>query len=288
MKNRTGMIGSLRRRMGTGPYMILVCAMLMMFLLPAGNAGALPIILSSNADLDYIALLSSSLNESFLPSTTSYTANTSINNTSVSVKTSNGYASVTVNGTPLPSQTWCDAIMLTPGSNLITIIVTAQDGVTTKTYTVNLNYTPPGSSNANLSSIGRSTGGIVPAFAPATTSYSSPAPDSPAQLAATPEDSGATIRINGAVVASGAWSPAIPLTPGSNPINIVVTAADGVTTKTYTVNLTYTPPGSSNANLSSIGSSTGGIVPAFAPATTSYSSPAPDSPAQLAATPEDS
>ncbi len=50
-------------------------------------------------------------------------------------------------------------------------------------------------------------------------------------------DTGATIRINGTVVASGSSSSSIVLAEGDNEITVVVTAEDGGTFETYTVNL---------------------------------------------------
>ncbi len=51
-------------------------------------------------------------------------------------------------------------------------------------------------------------------------------------------NAGSTVKINGVPVASGSASQSIPLLLGDNPIAVVVTAADGVTTKTYTTTVT--------------------------------------------------
>ena len=84
----------------------------------------------------------------------------------------------------------------------------------------------------------------------------------------TASDTNATIRVNGTIVASGSASANIPLTVGSNTINVVVTAQDGTTTNTYTI--TVTRASSSNADLSNLTVSQGTLTPAFATATTSY------------------
>jgi hypothetical protein len=47
--------------------------------------------------------------------------------------------------------------------------------------------------------------------------------------------------VNGNAVSSGSASPPIALSVGSNPVAIVVTAQDGVTTRTYTVAINYIP-----------------------------------------------
>jgi hypothetical protein len=54
-------------------------------------------------------------------------------------------------------------------------------------------------------------------------------------------DPSATIEVNGTTVASGSTSPALALSVGSNPIAIVVTAGDGVTVKSYGVDVGYLP-----------------------------------------------
>ena len=51
----------------------------------------------------------------------------------------------------------------------------------------------------------------------------------------TSADSNATITVNGGTTASGSASGVMNLSVGANPINVIVTAQDGVTTKTYTV-----------------------------------------------------
>src|SRR5690606_34014361 len=48
-------------------------------------------------------------------------------------------ATITVNGTAVTSGNASGAIALNVGSNTITTVVTAQDGTTTKTYTVTVN-----------------------------------------------------------------------------------------------------------------------------------------------------
>ncbi len=54
-------------------------------------------------------------------------------------------------------------------------------------------------------------------------------------LTPTASDSFATITVSGAIVASGAPSAPIVLSMSYTPVTVVVTAVDGITTKTYTV-----------------------------------------------------
>jgi len=80
-------------------------------------------------------------------------------------------------------------------------------------------------------------GVLSPAFTPATTSYTTTVNNSVTAVTITPStgDTTATITVNGTMVASGTESCDIPLSVGLNIINTVVTARDGITTKTYTI-----------------------------------------------------
>lgn len=116
-------------------------------------------------------------------------------------------------------------------STKVTIIVTAEDAVTSKTYTINLTKQASAqSSNANLKSITLSAGSL--SFNAATTSYSVSVANSVASVTVTAEaeDSNANVTITP--------SSSVPLTAGSTtPITIEVIAKDG-TPKTYTISVT--------------------------------------------------
>ncbi|MFL5811108.1 MAG: cadherin-like beta sandwich domain-containing protein, partial [Flavisolibacter sp.] len=101
---------------------------------------------------------------------------------------------------------------------------------------------PAVSNNARLSNLTISQGTLTPAFTPGNTGYNDAVPNSVSSLTVTPTaaDAGATIqvRINGGsftTVTSGTASPSLSLNVGNNPIDVKVTAADGITTKTYTI-----------------------------------------------------
>ena len=97
-----------------------------------------------------------------------------------------------------------------------------------------------GPTNADLSNLTLSAGTLLPAFAADAISYMVSVPDSVTSTTVTPTvlNAGSTVKINGVPVASGSASQSIPLLLGDNPIAVVVTAADGVTTKTYTTTVT--------------------------------------------------
>jgi len=110
--------------------------------------------------------------------------------------------------------------------------------VTTKTYT--LTVTRAASNNANLGALLPSAGSLSPAFAAATVSYSLSVPHSQGTIRITPKtaEANATVTVNGVAVTSGTASAQIVLTVGTTTINTIVTAQDGVTTKTYSITVT--------------------------------------------------
>ena len=83
----------------------------------------------------------------------------------------------------------------------------------------------------------------------------------------TADQANATITVDGNVVASGSATP-VALSIGSNTVNIVVTAQDGVNQNTYTVTFNVAP--SNDATLSSLTASDGTLSPTFSASTTSY------------------
>lgn len=96
------------------------------------------------------------------------------------------------------------------------------------------------SSNANLSQLEISAGTLDPAFQAAQTGYTALVANSvmSTTVTATRQDAGASITVDGAAVSSGAASSPIALQIGDNVIDVVVTAANGTTRKTYTVAVT--------------------------------------------------
>jgi len=177
------------------------------------------------------------LDPAFVSTTTSYVD--SVSNTTRQITltptVTDSTATVTVNGKPVVSGTPSDQIPLVVGSNIITTIVTAQDGVTTDTYTVNVVRAP--SSDASLINLTVSQGHLSPAFNGSIMAYADTVSNSVTSITATPtvSDGTATITVNGIPVVSGTPSDALPLAVGNNTITVVVKAQDGVTIDTYTV-----------------------------------------------------
>jgi len=207
---------------------------------------------STNADLANLTTSAGTLSPVFATGTNSYTASVSNATASITVTptTSDGTATVTVNGTAVSSGTASGGIALVVGANTITTIVTAQDGVTTKTYTITVTRAP--STNAALANLTISAGTLSPVFATGTNSYTASVGNATASITVTPttSDPTATVTINGTAVSSGMASGSIALVAGSNTITTIVTAQDGITTDTYTITVSRAP--STNALLSSI------------------------------------
>ncbi|MBN2159515.1 MAG: cadherin-like beta sandwich domain-containing protein [Spirochaetes bacterium] len=146
-------------------------------------------------------------------------------------------AAIEVEGVPVTSGTPSQDIDLVEGPNTVTITVTAEDGITTKTYTLTITRLTGASTNANLASLSMSAGALSPGFAEDTLTYCASVENAIGAITVTPTAAGvgATITINGDPVDSGFESSLIDLDAGQNIITILVTAQDGATTGTYTV-----------------------------------------------------
>lgn len=101
------------------------------------------------------------------------------------------------------------------------------------------------SSNANLSGLTLGSGTLSPTFSSTTTSYSASVANTTTGITVTPTRAqpNATIEVrdNGGAyttVTSGTQSGMLNLNPGSNAVDVRVTAQDGTTTKTYTIEVT--------------------------------------------------
>ena len=186
------------------------------------------------------------LTPAFDAETVSYTASVehSVSSVTVTPTVNESHATVTVDGTAVNSGEASSAVSLTAGeANDIEVVVTAEDTSVTKTYTVSV--TRAGSPDATLSGLTISDGTLTPAFDSTRTAYTAAVANSVASVTVTPtvNESNATIAVNGSAVDSGTASQAISLTAGqATDVNVVVTAQDGVTTKTYTIAVTRAPP----------------------------------------------
>ena len=124
----------------------------------------------TDATLSALALSGVTLSPAFASATTTYTANgaNGVGQTTVSPTVNDGGANYVIK---LGGVTDADGTVdLAVGSNVITVEVTAEDGTTTKTYTVTVTRAAP-STDATLSALGLSGVTLSPAFASPTTAY---------------------------------------------------------------------------------------------------------------------
>ncbi|MEI6655776.1 MAG: cadherin-like beta sandwich domain-containing protein, partial [Verrucomicrobiota bacterium] len=221
---------------------------------------------STVSTLSGLALSAGSLSPAFAGGTTVYAASVTNATTSVTVTPSvtEANATVKVNGALVTTGTASASIPLVVGNSPITVQVTAQDGITTSTYTVTVTRV---STVSTLSGLALSAGSLSPAFATGTTTYTTTVTTGMMSVTPTATDSNATVTVNGVSVATGAASASIPLVLGTNPINVQVTAQDGTTKSTYTVNVTRL---STVSTLAGLAISPGTLSPAFATGTTGY------------------
>lgn len=190
---------------------------------------------SNNANLSSLSLSTGSLSPSFSSAVTEYSASVSNTTESITVRPTLAAttATVRVNGNVVTSGSNSGSINLAVGANLITVVVTAQDNLTMRTYNITVTRL---SANADLSSLVPSSGSLSPAFDAATTAYTATVPYSATSITVSPAvvDVTAAVRVNGTNVPSGLASNPINLSVGSNTITILVTAQNS-STKTYTL-----------------------------------------------------
>ncbi len=206
----------------------------------------------------------------FDPAITSYTATVANEFSSIfttpAVDPANKALQITVNGAVVESGVQSDEAELAIGDTTISIEVTAEDGITTKTYAVTVRRQ---SSDATLAGLTLSAGTLDPEFDSDTDDYDATVVGATDSITVTPTSThaDATITVEGIAVASGAASGAIDLEDGSQTIEIVVTAEDIGFSWTYKVNI-YRQ--SADASLSALSLSEGALSPDFETLITTY------------------
>lgn len=96
--------------------------------------------LSTNANLGNLIVSAVELDQVFDPEVASYTGNVNflVSSTTVTATTSDAGASLLINNKPATSGSDSAPVALNPGNNTISISVTAEDGVTTRDYSVDI------------------------------------------------------------------------------------------------------------------------------------------------------
>ena len=171
------------------------------------------------------------LTPAFNSGTTNYTVglDNSVTSITLTPTVNPANATVTVNGNGVTSGSASGSISLTVGANMIPVVVTAQDGVTTKAYSVMV--TRAAATDATLSSLGISSGTLSPVFDSGTSIYTASVDNPITAITLTPivNQANATVMVNGTIVTPGNASDPINLAVGVNNITTVVTAQDGST-----------------------------------------------------------
>ena len=226
---------------------------------------------SNNTDLSGLTISSGTLTPAFVNTTISYTDTiiNSVSSVTVTPTTVDPRATIRVNGVTVISGNASGSITTNVGDTSITIVVTARDGVTTKTYSIAVHRV---SNVATLSALTVDSGTLTPSFASGTVSYTDTVLTTVSTLSvtATVTESHATITGNGSSMTSG--SPTVfNLSYGLNSISIVVTAEDG-TTNTYSLGVTRQVSSDATLSALTVQNSNGGTVAlTFNSATISYS-----------------
>jgi uncharacterized repeat protein (TIGR02543 family) len=183
-------------------------------------------------------LSSETLSPTFSSSTKTYTASVgnSVSSITITPTAAQANAAILVNGTSVTSGSASGAIELNVGSNVISVVVTAQNGVTTDTYTATV--TRSRSADATLSALVLSPGSLNTSFASATETYTASVGNSVSSITITPTVTQANATTVQYIGATGTTPFTGALSVGDNIIRTVVTAQDETTKKTYTVTVT--------------------------------------------------
>lgn len=154
----------------------------------------------------------------------------------------NNVSSVKVYAEPMDSNatvTGTGTVNLKEGSNTVNVTVTAEDGVTKKTYTMNITRltaeedNPEDETEARLKNLGiRPTEYDFSGFKRDTTSYTVEVPNELTEVEVYAE----AVNPNAKITGTGK----VTLQEGENKVNVEVTAPDGTTKKTYTLVITRT------------------------------------------------
>jgi hypothetical protein len=216
---------------------------------------------SNDAKLKSLGISPDTIKEAFDPNKLDYTATVPYEASSVSIS-----AEVRDTGARILSGTGIKTLPEGTNTFLFHVIVIAADNNTIETYEIAINRDPPPlSDDAKLESLNINTDdGIVqldPSFDPENISYTASVPYEVSNVIISAVARHQKAAISGAGLRS--------LEVGSNPINIEVTAEDGITKETYTISLTRDPE-PPNPPIIDIITSVGILTPSFDPDTPSY------------------
>lgn len=222
---------------------------------------------SSDNFLSNLVVDNGSLIPSFTSTTNLYTltVQTEVSTLGITPTISNRFASIKINGTTATSGVTYFA-QLNYGASVENIVVTAQD-LSTRTYSINVTRL---SSISALSNIRLNVGTLSPTFNQDTYFYTVRVLNTVTSISVSPTaiDNGVLLYINGNPIASGTFSPNIPLKLGVNGIDILIVSSDRKSTSVYRV--TVDRGLSSTATLRTLLLSDGILAPSFRSTVTNY------------------
>ncbi|MGE6664612.1 S-layer homology domain-containing protein [Paenibacillus xylanexedens] len=193
---------------------------------------------SSTATLSTLTVSSGHLTPDFSVDELDYRVDVESDVTSLNVSLGKANGGQVVHVTGATGETVTDGIYtytvtdLVYGSNLVNINVQAEDG-TSNDYKLNINRIDI--TNAKLSEIALPSIILSPTFSPEEEIYEATVSSSVSttEISVKPDQTGATVKING-ISGNGT---VVQLVSGMNTITIEVTALDGISKKTYTLNI---------------------------------------------------
>ncbi|WP_236336639.1 cadherin-like beta sandwich domain-containing protein [Paenibacillus auburnensis] len=228
------------------------------------------------------------LSPAYSSNTGSYTATVENNVSSIKVDVikSSLFAAATLNGANIGSTESANAtgnVSLAYGKNVISVVITAEDGKTQKTYTVTIVRKLSG--DASLTNLTASPAGLSPIFNTNQSDYTLKVANAVTTAEFTPTAAAdAELKVNGIAHPSGTPFSITDLAAGNNKYQIEITAQDGITKKVYSLVILRAP--SDVADLSGLSVSSGTLTPAFNNNETGYSVEVPYQVSSLGVTPK--
>lgn len=215
---------------------------------------------STDATLSGVTVTGGSLSPNFVPADENYKITLPIGTTSFTISATPNVSTTNVYGEGT----------YTLADNPVQITTRAEDGVTTKTYTFTIEEAK--SNDATLASLSVTDHTLAPSFVPTDEAYSIGNViygTTQLEINATPTNLTSTVEYIDTTGTSQTGNViSIPNTLGANSVKVKVTAADGTTEKTYTIN--YTVVMSDNAFLSNLTVNNGTLDPVFKKETLEY------------------
>ncbi|WP_162996641.1 cadherin-like beta sandwich domain-containing protein [Mucilaginibacter celer] len=195
--------------------------------------------LPASLNLSNIKISSGTLSPAFSSETQSYTAIVANAQPSLTITptVSSATTTIAINGITVISGNASQSFPLKIGVNVIKIVTNAS-GAETKTYTLTITRLAAPIA-ANLANLKTNSGTLSPVFSANVTSYTVNVASvtNTVTVTATLRDSLATATVNGKDIISRLASAPISLNAGNNSIVITVAANDGISTKTYNINV---------------------------------------------------